>query len=90
MNKETIINLAIFFSAVALFVLLLWYMLGNSPTVDQLLLGLIIPLYLFIFGIYEKLNNKIMNIRELFIRDMGEMKVSLARIEEKLSRRGTS
>ncbi len=89
--KEMTIHIMIVLSVLLLIFFLLWFMLGNSPTLEQMFVVLVVPVYLFIFGIYERLNNrvanlnnKIMDTRESLSQQMGEIKVSLAKIESKL------
>ena len=90
-NKEIILSILIVFSVLLLVVFMLWFMFGNSPTLEQMLMILVLPVYLFVLGVYERLNNKVTNLnnkimdtRESLGRQMGEIKVSLAKIESKL------
>ncbi len=80
MNLSILITL----SVLLLIIFVLWFMLGNSPTLEQMLMIVVLPVYLFVFGVYERLNNKIINTRESINRQLGEVKVSLAKIEGKL------
>lgn len=90
-NKEMIIGILTALSVIILVIFLLWFMFGNSPTLEQMLMILVLPVYLFVFGVYERLNNKISNLnnklsdtREGIQKQLGEIKVSLAKIEGKL------
>lgn len=82
--KELTIHVMTVLSVLLLIIFLLWFMLGDSPTVEQMFVVLVVPIYLFVFGIYERLNNKLMNTRENINRQLSDIKVSLAKIEGKL------
>lgn len=93
--KEKIISILMVLSLLFAIALTLWYIFGDSPTTAQLILGIVVPFVLSIFGIYERLNNKIYQTREIFQKelgktreifqkDLGEIKQSLGKIEGKL------
>lgn len=86
-SKQITLSILIILSVILLVVYLVWFMFGNSPTSEQLAVVLVLPVYLFMFGIYERLNNKIMNTRESIHRQMGDIRVTLAKIEEKLTKK---
>ena len=72
-------------------IFLAWFMLGNSPTIEQVAAVLVIPVYVFAFGLYERMNSKIernqkfiFQTRELFQSELGKIKQALIRIEEKI------
>ena len=72
-------------------IFLAWFMLGNSPTIEQVAAVLVIPVYVFAFGLYEQMNSKIernqkfiFQTRELFQSELGKIKQALIRIEEKI------
>ncbi len=44
--------------AVATFI---WYLLGNSPTIEYIAVTFIFPVYIFVFGMFKGLNDKIEN-----------------------------
>ena len=69
-------------------------MFGNSPTVEQLALGAVLSLYIFVFKSHEKFNQKLYYIhhslfqkitetREEFHQELSEIKQVLARIDKR-------
>lgn len=89
--KEKIAYISIAVSIVLALVMVLWYIFGNSPTDIQVLTVLVLSPYLFTFGIYERLNNKISKVndkisqaREDFHKEFGVIKSQLERIEGKV------
>jgi hypothetical protein len=44
----------------------------------------ILPLYVLLFGVYERLSLRISETRELLYKELGEVKQSLGKIEGKL------
>ena len=94
MEKEKIVKVLLIVSLAVLVVFLLWFMFGNSPTIEQLFVLFVLPLYVFVFGIYEKMNarinmlsSKIMETREQLQKDLGDMKQRLGRMEGRLKAR---
>ena len=92
--KENIANFMILVSIILALVMVLWYVFGNSPTDIQVLTVLVLSPYLFTFGIYERLNNKISKVndkisqsREDFHKELGEIKTQLGKIDSKVSRK---
>jgi len=92
LNKATISNLLIALGVLLAIAMTLWYLLGQSPTTEQLLLAYVISPFLFTFGIYERLsgkiekvNDKVSKTREDFQHELGEIKNQLGRIEGKLN-----
>jgi hypothetical protein len=93
MDKEKIIIGLVTISIITLIIFMLWFMFGNSPTTEQLLLLLVLPVYLFMFGIYERLNNKVINTREQILltreslqRGLGEIKFTLGKLNGKFGK----
>ncbi len=96
MNKEKIAFILIIIWISLLLVMILWYLLGHSPTLEQILTMAVISPYILVFGIYERLNNrindnyerlndKISRTREDFQKELGNIKETLGRIEGKLN-----
>jgi len=96
MDKEKIAFILIIVWTFLLLVMILWYLLGQSPTPEQILTMAVISPYILVFGIYERLNNrindnyeelndKISQSREDFQHELGEIKQTLGRIEGKLN-----
>ncbi len=81
MTKNTILNVLIALSVAIAIIFFLWYLLGNSPTTEQIILTSILPAYLFAFGIYKHLNDKIHNKFEKVNEKLSEIGERLARIE---------
>lgn len=79
--KEAIINTILVLSIILLVVFLAWYMFGNSPTWEQILIVFVLPMATAMFSIYERLNTKI----DLVHTQISDIKVSLAKIETRLS-----
>ena len=91
--REKLIYALIIFGVFLALVMTIWYLFGHSPTIEQLLLAYVVPSYIFTFGIFEKLNNKIENLnnklsltREEFQKEIGEVKRILGNIEGKINR----
>ncbi len=89
-DKETLSNLLIILGMLLAIVMSLWYLFGQSPTTEQLLMAYILTPFLFTFGIYERLNGKVEKIndklsktREDFQHQLGEIRQTLGRIEGK-------
>lgn len=94
MEKIKIINGVIIVSLIVLIIFLLWFMFGNSPTLEQIMILFFLTLGGALFGVYEKLNNKIernvtmiYQTREVLRKELGGIKLSLAKIEGKLSKK---
>ncbi len=92
-DKETVSNLLIALGVLLVIVMTLWYLFGQSPTTEQLLMAYILTPFLFTFGIYERLNGKVEKVndklsktREDFQHELGEIKNQLGRIEGKLNK----
>ena len=60
----------------AVFVIL-WYIFGHSPTQDQLLLALVLPLYMYVFYTREKFNEKLYKTREELLKELSEIKTAI-------------
>ncbi|MEK6950576.1 MAG: hypothetical protein AABX13_02530 [Nanoarchaeota archaeon] len=84
MEKEAIIKVVTVASFVIVVILLLWFMLGNTPPAELILGTFILPLYILLFGVYERLSLRISETRELLYKELGEVRQSLGRIEGKL------
>ena len=95
MDKEKLAQVLIVILLIVLVIFLFWFMFGHSPTLEQVVALFVIPLYVFTFGMYERLNNKIMRTnqnlsekihqtRENFQKELGEIKQTLGKIEGKL------
>jgi hypothetical protein len=82
--KETVFSILMILSLLLAIALTLWYVFGDSPTLTQLIFGIVMPFALSIFGIYERLNNKIYQTREIFQKELGIIKQTLGKIEGKL------
>ena len=96
MDKEKIAFILIIAWAFLLLVMIIWYLLGHSPTPEQILTMAVISPYILVFGIYERLNNrinenynslndKISQTREDFQKELGMVNKTLGRIEGKLN-----
>jgi membrane protein YdbS with pleckstrin-like domain len=97
MNKEKIAYILIVVWIILVAIMILWYTFGHSPTVEQILTIAVVTPYVFVFGIYERLNNrindnyeklndKISKTREDFHHELNEIKTQLGRIEEKITK----
>ncbi len=86
MNTEKIIQVVIGLSMFALVIFLLWFMFGHSPTLEQILILFVIPLTGVIFGMYERLNNKIISTKVQLFKEVGEIKQAIGRIEGKINK----
>ena len=84
MAKETIIKAVIVISFIVVVVLVLWFILGNTPPAELILGAFVFPLYIFLFGVYERLSTRIHESRELLYKELGEIKQSLGKIEGRL------
>ncbi len=92
--KEKIAYVSIAFSILLALIMVLWYVFGHSPTDIQVLTVLVLSPYLFTFGIYERLNSRILKVndkisqtREDFQKEFGFIKNQLGRIEGKLGKK---
>ncbi len=91
MQLETVIKSLIVILLITAVIFLVWFMFGNSPTIEQVVAVLVIPLYVFAFGLYERMNSKIernqkfiFQSRELFQSELGKIKQTLIKIESKI------
>lgn len=57
--RGKIIDILIVISLLLAVIFTIWYMVGDSPTPEQFLIIIVLPLYLLIFRTREYLNNKI-------------------------------
>ena len=87
MEKIKIINALIVVSLIVLVIFLLWFMFGSSPTFEQIVILFVMPFAAALFGIYERLNNRITHTREMLQQELGKMKETLGRIEGRLSKK---
>lgn len=78
MTLSKVINILLALSILAAIVVLLWYILGNSPTPEQLLITAVLPLYLLVFYTREKLNEKIYNTRESLLKEISDTREKLS------------
>ena len=69
------INVLIFISMILAVAVFIWYLLGNSPAIEYILTMIILPLYLFGFGLYKNLNDKITYIGERLARIEGKLNI---------------
>ena len=70
----------------------MWFILGNSPTIDQIMVSFLTGLFLYLLNQGNKLNNKIHKTREYMLKefhkmqlDIKEIKVKVSHIEEKIT-----
>jgi len=75
MASTKLINVLIFLSMVLAAVFFIWYLIGNSPAIEHILTVIILPLYLFGFGLYKNLNDKITYIGERLARIEGKLNI---------------
>lgn len=79
--KIRFIDVLIIFSILMVLSFFVWYLIGDSPTIEQMVVAVVFPSYIFTFGIYKHLNEKFDKINER-INIIGER---LSRIEGKLN-----
>lgn len=91
METNQILNFLLILSIVLAVIFFIWYISGNSPTAQEVLVVFVLPLYVFVFSVYEKVNKKIDNLhkiifetRENMQKELGAMKIILSKIEAKL------
>ena len=85
LNKQTISGILVVLAIILVIVMTVWYLFGNSPTTDQLLMTYLLAPILFTFAVYEKLNDKVSNTREDVQKELSEIKIQLGRIEGRLN-----
>ena len=85
LNKGTISGILIVLTVILVIVMTVWYLFGDSPTTDQLLMTYLLAPILFTFAVYEKLNDKVSNTREEVQKELSEIKIQLGRIEGRLN-----
>ncbi len=86
MNRERIVQVLMVISLVLLVIFLLWFMFGNSPTLEQIFVMFVAPFALGLFGVYDRLNNKIMAPRERIHHDMTDIRKELTEVKEAIAR----
>ena len=84
LNKGTISSILIVLAVILVIVMTVWYLFGNSPTTDQLLMTYLLAPFLFTLAVYEKLNDKVSNAREDVQKELNGIKIQLGRIEGRL------
>ena len=83
MRKHKILDMLTALSVFVAIVFFLWYSFGNSSTTAQIILTSVLPAYLFAFGVYQHLNDKINNGFEKVNEKLSKIGARLARIETK-------
>lgn len=79
MDELKIIDAAVVVATIFGASVLLWYIFGDSPTLEQLLLGIVTPIATIMFSAYKHVDNKIDKINER-LAQVGER---LAKLESK-------
>ncbi|MEK6950345.1 MAG: hypothetical protein AABX13_01325 [Nanoarchaeota archaeon] len=77
MNLNRFIGALLVISTLVAIVVILWYLLGSSPTPDQLLWAVVLPLYIYIFYTREKFNEKLYKTREGLLKEISETREKL-------------
>ena len=85
-TKEKIIYALLIAWIILVIVMIIWHLSGHSPAIEELLAVIAIGPYIFTFGVYERLNDKVSRAREDFQKELGEIKRTLGRIEGKLNK----
>ncbi len=93
--REKLSYVLIILAIVITLIMIIWYALSHSPTDIQTIIALVVTPYLFIFTMYERLNNRIndkydklndritteiSDVRKDFQKELGEIKQTLGRM----------
>lgn len=84
MTMHKIIRVLLAISIIVAIVVVIWYIFGNSPTTEQLLLTAVIPLYIYVFYTkeqfnekWDKLNERVHATREELLKGLSEIKQAI-------------
>tara|TARA_Y100000310_G_scaffold344364_1_gene456761 strand:+ start:2807 stop:3088 length:282 start_codon:yes stop_codon:yes gene_type:complete len=92
MKYEKFIDLLLTVSVIITIILVLWFIIGNSPTIDQILVAFLTGLFLYLLNKNSTLNHKIdkntklmYRTREYMIEEFSEIRLDLAEIKHKIN-----
>ena len=66
------INIILFISIILAAGVFIWYLIGDSPTIEYIVITFIFPVYIFVFGMFKGLNDKIENNYKSLINILNE------------------
>ena len=84
--KEMIINTMLVLSLILLIVFVAWYMFGNSPTWEQILLIFVVPMATGVLVMYDRLSSKMDTKFDGLQAQISDIKVTLATIQTRVIR----
>jgi hypothetical protein len=83
--KIKIIDILLTLSILTSLILVIWFIFGNSPTIDQIMVSFITGLFFFLLKQTYDLNNKIHQTREYMLKEFNKVNIKLEKIDHKLS-----
>ncbi len=81
-TKEFVLSAAFWISFAAAIILILLFVFGNSPTIEQIVIGIAVPVVLDIYKRFSSLDRKISKLEE----SNSWIRQSLERIEHKIGK----